>query len=191
MSDPLQTLAALIEEARRSSAQEPDAMALATTTPAGVPSVRVVLCRGVDARGLRFFTNYESRKGIELEANPQAAVAFFWPALRTQVRVEGRVERLSPTESDEYFDQRPRGHRLSALVSAQSRPIASVNALRERARAIAGEYEGRPVPRPDYWGGYLLRPSAIELWKEGSDRLHERVRFERDAKGWQVITLAP
>lgn len=191
MIEPLQKLAALIEEARRSGAPEPEAMALATATAGSAPSVRIVLCRGVDARGLRFFTNYESRKGAELEANPQASVVFFWPALRMQVRVEGRVERLPAAESDDYFDHRPRGHRLSALVSAQSRPIASMDALRERARAIATEYEARPVPRPAYWGGYLLRPSAIEFWTEGSDRLHERVRYERAIGAWQATPLAP
>jgi pyridoxamine 5'-phosphate oxidase len=191
MTDPLERLAASIDEARRSGAPEPDAMALATSTGAAAPSVRIVLCRGVDARGLRFFTNYESRKGAELEANPQAAVVFFWPTLHKQVRVEGRVERLSPAESDEYFDRRPRGHRLSALVSAQSRPIESVSALRDRARALAAQYEGRNVPRPANWGGYLLRPSAIEFWAEGGDRLHERIRFELRPSGWHEMTLAP
>jgi pyridoxamine 5'-phosphate oxidase len=191
MNDPLQRLAALIEEARRRGASEPDAMALATTSRAAAPSVRIVLCRGIDARGLRFFTNYESRKGVELEANALAAVAFFWPELRVQARVEGSVERLAPAESDEYFEHRPRGHRLSALVSAQSRPIASVETLRERARLLEDEYEGRPVPRPEYWGGYLLRPTAIEFWTEGRDRLHERVRFELGAGGWQATPLAP
>jgi pyridoxamine 5'-phosphate oxidase len=166
-------------------------MALATTSRAAAPSVRIVLCRGIDARGLRFFTNYESRKGVELEANARAAVVFFWPELRVQVRVEGNVERLAAAESDEYFEHRPRGHRLSALVSAQSRPIANLEALRERARLLESEYEGRPVPRPEYWGGYLLRPTAIEFWTEGRDRLHERVRFDLDAGGWRATPLAP
>lgn len=191
MIGPLERLASLIDEARRSGAPEPEAMALATATRDAAPSVRIVLCRGVDARGLRFFTNYESRKGTELEANPQAAAVFFWRGLRQQVRVEGKVERLSAAESDEYFEHRPRGHRLSALVSAQSRPIESVGTLREQARALEAEYEGRGIPRPAYWGGYLLRPSAIEFWAEGVDRLHERIRFELGAAGWHGVTLAP
>lgn len=166
-------------------------MALATASRDGQPSVRIVLCRGVDTRGLRFFTNYESRKGVELETNPRAAALFFWRVLGTQVRVEGSVERLPDAESDEYFEHRPRGHRLSALVSAQSRPIESVDELRQRARALATEYEGRPVPRPRYWGGYLLRPAAVEFWTEGSDRLHERIRFELTGGIWQPTPLAP
>jgi pyridoxamine 5'-phosphate oxidase len=193
LPDPLVTLASFIDEATQRGLPEPDAMALATATADGVPSVRVVLCRGVDARGLRFFTNYESRKGIELAANAHAAAVFFWPALDVQVRVEGRAERLAAAESDAYFDHRPRGHRLSAWVSAQSRPIASIEALRERAHELARQYEGREVPRPSYWGGYLLRVSAVEIWRRGADRLHERLRFERWQRdeAWREARLAP
>jgi pyridoxamine 5'-phosphate oxidase len=190
-SDPIGRLAELIEEARRRGVPEPEAMALATATPKGAPSVRVVLCRGIDERGLRFFTNYESRKGAELSANPQMAAVFFWPALDVQVRVEGIAERLTAAESDNYFSARPRGHRLSAWVSAQSRPIGDSDVLRSRARALTLEYEGRDVERPPYWGGYLLRPSAIEIWTRGADRLHERVLFERRAAGWTMSRLAP
>lgn len=191
MTDPLERLAALIEEARRRGAPEPEAMALATATPEGAPSVRIVLCRGVDARGARFFTNYESRKGNELAANAQAAAAFFWPALNIQVRLEGRVERLPAPESDAYFAERPRGHQISAWVSAQSRPIVDVEALRARARDLTEQYAGKEVPRPAYWGGYLLRPAAIELWIRGQDRLHERVVFERDGARWHTTRLSP
>src|SRR5260370_42696567 len=120
---PLETLAAWIEEARERGAAEPESMALSTATPEGVPSVRIVLCRGIDTRGLRFFTNYESRKGAELDRNPHAATAFHWPVLGRQARVEGPVERLSAAESDGYFRERPRGHQLSAWASAQSRPV--------------------------------------------------------------------
>jgi pyridoxamine 5'-phosphate oxidase len=190
-TDPLERLAALIDEARTRGAPEPDAMALATATAAGAPSVRIVLCRGIDARGLRFFTNYESRKGDELGSNPQAAACFFWPALDVQVRAEGPVEKVSPAESDAYFEQRPRGHRLSALVSAQSRPIANLESLRSEAHRVEREYEGKPVPRPAYWGGYRLSPVHMEIWVRGVDRLHERVRYMRRADGWTSERLAP
>jgi pyridoxamine 5'-phosphate oxidase len=153
--------------------------------------VRIVLCRGVDTRGLRFFTNYESRKGEELARNPQAAACFFWPVLDVQLRAEGRVDRLAPGESDAYFENRPRGHRLSAHASAQSRPIESIEALRDHAHRLEAAFEGRPVPRPAYWGGYLLAPHAVEIWTRGADRLHERVRFERDGERWREIRLAP
>jgi pyridoxamine 5'-phosphate oxidase len=191
MTDPLGRLADWIDEARRRGAPEPEAMALATATPTGIPSVRVVLCRGVDARGIRFFTNYESRKGLEISRNPHAAACFFWPILDAQVRVEGSVERLAAAESDAYFDQRPRGHRVSALVSAQSRPIESMEWLRARSRQIAAEYEGRDVRRPDFWGGYLVRATAVEVWMRGADRLHERIRFERRQDAWDSIRLSP
>jgi pyridoxamine 5'-phosphate oxidase len=191
MIDPLARLAALIDDARLRGVAEPDAMALATATPAGVPSVRIVLCRGVDARGLRFYTNYESRKGDELAVNAHAAACFFWPLLDVQFRVEGLVEKLTAAESDAYFERRPRGHRLSAHVSAQSRPITSLEALRERAHQLEGEYEGQAVPRPSYWGGYLLAPAAAEIWIRGADRLHERIRYERRGETWDATPLAP
>jgi pyridoxamine 5'-phosphate oxidase len=190
-TDPLARLSGLIREATERGAPEPDAMALATVSTGGAPSVRIVLCRGVDDRGLRFYTNYESRKGVELAANAHAAAVFFWPMFDVQVRVEGRAERLTDAESDEYFFRRPQGHRLSAWVSAQSRPIASIEALRERARELTREYAGRDVPRPPYWGGYRLNAEAIEIWTRGADRLHERRRFERTAGGWDETRLAP
>jgi pyridoxamine 5'-phosphate oxidase len=166
-------------------------MALATATPEGVPSVRIVLCRGVDSRGLRFYTNYESRKGDEIARNPHGSACFFWPPLDVQLRVEGRIAKLSPEESDAYFERRPRGHRLSALVSAQSRPIESIEALRDEARRVEAAYEGKPVPRPPHWGGYRLTPSAVEIWTRGADRLHERIRFDRDGESWRATRLAP
>jgi pyridoxamine 5'-phosphate oxidase len=188
---PLETLAAWIEEAGERGASEPEAMALATSTLLGIPSVRIVLCRGIDVRGLRFFTNYESRKGAELDRNPRAAVAFHWPVLGRQTRVEGDVERLSPAESDAYFHSRPRGHQLSAWASAQSRPLASQEELRRRMEELASLYHGRDVPRPSYWGGFLLRATAVELWAQGVDRLHDRVRYELDAGAWTAQRLAP
>jgi pyridoxamine 5'-phosphate oxidase len=189
--DPLETLAQWVEEARARGVSEPEAMALATATAAGVPSARIVLCRGIDARGLRFFTNYESRKGVELDSNPHAAATFFWPELERQVRVEGPAERLPAEESDAYFGQRLRGHQLSAWASAQSRPLGSLELLRQLAGELAAQYAGRAVPRPEYWGGYLLRASVVELWTRGRDRLHDRVRYERSGDGWRSEQLAP
>jgi pyridoxamine 5'-phosphate oxidase len=188
---PLEALAAWIEEARERGGSEPEAMALATATPGGMPSVRIVLCRGIDPRGVRFFTNYESRKGKELDQNPHASVAFHWPVLGRQGRVEGDVERLSPAESDAYFRARPRGHQLSAWASAQSRPIASQEELRDRMKELTAQYQGREVPRPSYWGGYLLRPTAVELWAEGPDRIHDRMRHEFHEGTWTSQRLSP
>ncbi len=198
--EPLQTLAEWMEQARQEGAPEPEAMALATATADGAPSVRVVLCRGIDERGLSFYTNYESRKGSELAKNPLAAAVFHWPVLGRQVRVEGRADRLSPAESDAYFAARPRGHRLSACASPQSRPVGSLDELRRRAAELETAYEGREVPRPLYWGGFLLRATAVELWIRGPDRMHDRVRFEREERrqtgqntphSWTARRLAP
>jgi pyridoxamine 5'-phosphate oxidase len=188
---PLETLSAWIEEARERGVPEPEAMALATATPAGIPSVRIVLCRGIDVRGLRFFTNYESRKGKELDGNPRGAVAFHWPVLARQGRAEGEVERLSSAESDAYFHARPRGHQLSAWASAQSRPLASQEDLRRQMDEVTARYSGREVPRPSYWGGFLLRPTAVELWKQGVDRIHDRVRHEFREGVWTPHRLGP
>jgi pyridoxamine 5'-phosphate oxidase len=192
--DPLETVAAWLEEARSRGMPEPEAMALATATPDAWPSVRVVLCRGIDARGLRFFTNYVSRKGIELERNPRAAAVLHWPVLTRQVRVEGLVERLSADESDAYFARRPRGHRLSAWASAQSRPVEGLDELRRNMDEVTARYAGQDVPRPPHWGGFLLRPLAVELWTQGPDRLHERLRYARATTGasaWDVVRLSP
>jgi pyridoxamine 5'-phosphate oxidase len=187
---PLDRAAEWLEEAQRAGLPDPVAMALATATADGAPSARIVLCRGIDARGLRFFTNYESRKAAELDANPRAAVVFHWPGLARQLRAEGRVERLPGAESDEYFAGRPRGHQLSAHASPQSRPIASLDVVRLRAAALDEEL-GHDVPRPAFWGGYRLVPHAIEFWVEGAHRLHDRVRFELEDGAWREERLAP
>ena len=192
---PIERAAAWLDEARAGNGNgtegEPDAMALATVGPDGAPSVRLVLCRFIDARGLRFYTNYESRKALELAANPKAAGVFYWHALGRQLRVEGTVERLSAAESDTYFAARPRGHQLSAMASPQSQPIDSLDELRQRASELDREYAGRDVPRPASWGGYRLVPTAIELWQRGADRLHQRTRFELRGGQWNESQLAP
>jgi pyridoxamine 5'-phosphate oxidase len=162
----------------------PDAIALATATPDGRPSVLMVLLKSADERGFTFFTNYQSRKGRELEANPRAALLFHRPGL--QVRVEGRVERIAPDESDAYWATRPAASRRSAAASRQSQPIAS----REELEAAAAAQPDEP-PRPGDWGGYRLVPDTYEFWRHRDDRLHERHLFRASADGWQVLLLQP
>jgi pyridoxamine 5'-phosphate oxidase len=190
-SPVLMKLAEWLEHARAEREPEPDAMTLATATPDGHPSARIVLCRGIDDRGLRFFTNYDSRKGRELAANPRAALVFHWAALGRQVRLEGAVSRLPPDESDAYFQSRPRGHRLQAHASPQSRPIPSLEAIERAMTEVTARFEHGEVPRPEYWGGFLFAPSAIEFWTKGADRVHERIRHEREGAGWVAVRLAP
>ncbi len=153
--------------------------------------MRFVLCRGVDEAGLRFFTNYESRKGLELEANAQAAAVFHWAASARQVRVEGRVEKLSAEESDAYFRSRPRGSRIASAVSPQSRPIANLEDLYARCADLEARLAGAEVPRPAHWGGYLLRATVVELWRGGPDRLHDREHYVRRGDSWHMTRLAP
>lgn len=189
---PLRTLAAWIAEARAQGVSDPDAMALATATPLGVPSVRIVLCRGLDDDALRFFTNYESRKGIELDTNGHAAAVFHWRELKRQVRVEGTVSRASAAASDAYFGSRPRGNRIASLVSPQSRPITSLAELQAQFAARTAELEGQEeIPRPSHWGGYELRATAVELWIADPVRLHECIRYERLGAEWKGARRAP
>jgi pyridoxamine 5'-phosphate oxidase len=191
-TDPLAQFTRWFEEAQ-AVVPEADAMALATATPDGRPSVRYVLFRGMSDGGLRFFTNLDSRKGDELAANPRAAAAFFWQPLGRQARVEGRIEKLPAAEDDAYFAARPRGHQLAALASPQSRPIGHQELL-ARYAALEAEYAGAPVPRPARWGGFRLVPALIELWQRKDNRLHERTAFVRDgqaAGGWRVEPLGP
>ena len=193
MTDPLVQFEAWYEHAVAAGLpDQPEAMALATTTPAGVPSVRFVLLKGIDERGVEFFGNYESRKGRELAANPRAALAVLWAPLLRQVRLEGTVERLTPEESDAYFATRPRGSRLGAWASAQSTPIPDREFLQARLAEADARYRGEDVPRPPYWGGYRLVPAAIEFWQGRADRLHDREAFTRGADGaWSSVRLSP
>jgi pyridoxamine 5'-phosphate oxidase len=170
----------------------PEAMALATSASDGAPSLRMVLLKGFDERGLVFFSHYTSRKGRELEANPQAALLFHWSPFGRQVRVEGRVERLSGRESDAYFATRPRDAQLGALASRQSEPLASRAELYERLAELEGDLGDGPVPRPPTWGGYLVVPAAWEFWQHRASRLHDRFRYERELEGgWRIDRLFP
>jgi len=167
------------------------AMTLATATRDGRPSARVVLLKSIDERGLVFHTSYESRKGRELEANPFAAVAFHWPHLHRQVRVEGRVERVTAEESDVYFRTRPLARRIAAIASQQSEVIADREALEARVQALVERFRHEPVPRPAHWGGYRIVPDVFEFWQAGQHRLHDRLRYRRDAGAWILERLAP
>jgi pyridoxamine 5'-phosphate oxidase len=189
--DPISTLLAWMSEAEAAGEPLPEAMTLATATKDGVPSARMVLLRGASDGDLRFFTCYESRKAGELEGNPRAALVFHWKSLTRQVRVEGRVERLSPEESDAYFATRPRGSQLSATISPQSRPIASLAELEHARDELDLRLAGKPVPRPANWGGYKIVPHTVELWIGGDHRLHDRFRYERHGAVWTMQRLAP
>ena len=166
--------------------------ALATSTPSGRPSVRIVLVRGLDAEGLVFYTDRESRKGVELQANPHAALTLWWPGLARQVRFEGRADPVDDALSDAYHDARPRGSQLSAAASHQSHPVASREVLEARRRALDEGRPGASIPRPARWGGFRLVPDVVELWQGRPDRLHDRLRYERGTAGdWTVVRLQP
>ena len=189
--DPLALFERWLGEARELSRYDADAMAVATATSDGAPSLRTVLLKGVDARGLTFFTNYSSRKGEELEANPRAAVLFHWPALGRQVRVEGPVVRAGRAETEAYARSRPRASQLSALASPQSRPVPDRAWLERKVAQLDREHAGGELPVRDDWGGYRVEPRAWEFWQNRDNRLHDRFRYERSGGGWRVERLAP
>ena len=190
--NPLDEVRRWYEEAVAAGVPEADAMALATATPDGRPSVRFVLLKGIDERGVRFFTNYRSRKGRELEVNPRAAVTLFWQPLHRSVRLEGPVEQLSAEESDAYYASRPLGARLGAWASDQGQPLPDRSVLDERLREAEQRFADGDVPRPDYWGGYRLRPDVVELWYGRPNRLHDREHFLLQPDGsWRVERLSP
>jgi pyridoxamine 5'-phosphate oxidase len=178
---------------QRAAAHQVDTapVTLATATPEGRPSARMVLLRGVDDRGFMFYTNYTSRKAQELNANPHAALCFHWPTLDEQIRVEGRVERASDEESEAYFAGRPRGSQLGAWASSQSHVLAAREQLEEEYRAVEARFADRTVPRPPFWGGFRIIPTRIEFWYGRPDRLHDRLVYTRDGDGWAIERLYP
>ena len=190
--DPLRQFAAWFGEAGSAGVSAPEAAAVATASPDGVPSMRMVLVKQYDDRGFVFFSNYDSRKGSELAANPHAALLFYWEFLGRQVRIEGAVQRTSRDETATYVRSRPRASQLSALASPQSRPIDSRAALEQRVADLAAAHEGAELPLSDTWGGFRIVPDSFEFWQHRADRLHDRFRYARGQDGgWRVQRLAP
>lgn len=191
-TDPVSFFSKWFTDAEEAAVNEVNAMTLATVDDQSRPHARIVLLKGAGEKGFTFFTNYQSTKGKNLTANPHAALVFFWPELERQVRVEGTVSKASEAESDEYYEHRPRGSRLGAWASPQSTVIESRSILEQKEKELEAQYEGKVIPRPEHWGGYILTPTRIEFWQGRPGRLHDRICFELDSKGcWQKFRLAP
>ena len=193
LNEALATFRDLLDEARASADPEPTAMALATATPDGRPSVRTVLLKGVDPAGFVFFTNYDSRKGGQLEANPQAALLFHWRHIRhqVQVKVEGRIERVAAAESDAYFATRPRMSQIGAWASLQSQELDARATFEARIADYDREFAGGEVPRPPHWGGYRVLPEFVEFWQGRLGRTHDRLCYRRGCSSWDIERLEP
>ena len=189
--DPLVQFRRWFDEAVTALVADANAMSLATAARDAVPSVRTVLLKGVDERGFVFYSNYASRKGMELENNPIAALLFFWRELERQVRVQGAVERVTPEESRTYFHSRPRGSQISAAVSAQSSVVPNRQVLEKAASEMARQFEGKDIPLPPAWGGYRLIPVSFEFWQGRPDRLHDRIAYTREQRAWSIRRLSP
>lgn len=190
-NDPLPRVLEWLDEARTTEPNDPEAMALATVDSRGRPSARMVLLKGVDARGFVFYTNLESQKGREIRENPRAALLFHWKSLRRQIRVEGTVSPVEDAEADEYFASRPRGSRIGAWASAQSRPLEGMFELEKQVAGYTAKFGLGEIPRPPHWSGFSLAPDRIEFWKDGRFRLHERIVHTRDGDSWTVGRLYP
>ena len=188
--NPLSLFQLWFDQAIKAECPEPNSMTLATADAAGNPSARIVLLKGADETGFTFFTNYDSQKGKELTVRPQAALLFHWHELERQVRIKGVVERVSPAESDEYFQSRPAASRIGAWASPQSAEIPNREFLEEAEKRFAADFGDKP-PRPDHWGGYRLRPTEIEFWQGRPSRLHDRIHYQLDGAQWRITRLAP
>ncbi|WP_207421454.1 pyridoxamine 5'-phosphate oxidase [Desertivirga brevis] len=190
--DPISQFSNWFAEAMDAGIFEPNAMTLATASPDGKPSIRIMLLKGFDANGFTFYTNYLSRKGKEIAKNPNASILFFWGELERQVRIEGVLEKVSKEESEQYFHVRPKQSQLGAIVSQQSQEIQSKQLLLEKLQKLEKEYEGKEVPKPSHWGGYILKPQIVEFWQGGAARLHDRIVYKKsDKNNWKIVRLAP
>lgn len=190
--NPIEQFQHWFDETLAAELHEPNAMTIATATREGRPSVRVVLLKGFDERGFVFHTNYQGRKGSELEDNPLCALLFYWGELERQVRIEGTATRVSVEESDEYFKSRPRGGHIGAWASEQSRPITDRAALEKRVGELEEQYQGQEIPRPQFWGGYRVEPESMEFWQGRENRLHDRLLYSVSGGGrWEMKRLQP
>lgn len=189
--DPIQQFERWWNEAITGEVDEANAMTLATATPAGFPSARIVLLKSFDADGFVFFTNYDSKKGVEMAANPQVSLLFFWRELERQVRIDGIVSKVDAAVSDEYYNSRPLGSRIGAIASPQSRVIPHRDFLEEQVKIVAEEYVLTAPSRPEHWGGYIVKPVRLEFWQGRSSRLHDRIQYSQEGSSWKIERLAP
>lgn len=190
-NDPMELFKEWFDQAQKLNVKEPAAVLLATSTTDGKPSLRTMLMKEYDQRGFCFFTNLTSRKGKELLENPQAAMCFYWDAIDRQIRIEGKVERVTEKEADRYFAARSRGSQLGAWSSKQSLAMESDDELPTRVKAITQQFEGQPVPRPPFWSGFRLVPDCIEFWQRGEHRLHKRILYTKLTNSWKIQRLFP
>jgi pyridoxamine 5'-phosphate oxidase len=189
--DPLQQFKKWFEQALEAKLYEPNVMTLATASPSGLPSARIVLLKGFDHEGFTFYTNYDSHKGRELSENPHAALVFFWAELERQVRIEGLVSKIDPQVSNAYFHSRPKGSQIGAMVSPQSQVIKSRIELENHISILKDQYADQVVPRPEHWGGYIVKPTYMEFWQGRPSRLHDRIRYKLVEGNWIIDRLAP
>lgn len=191
-ADPIKQFEVWFNEAQEANAPEPNAMTLSTATPDGRPSARIVLLKGLHPDGFVFYTNYLSRKGKELAKNPNAALTFFWQSQERQVRIEGVIEKISKEQSEKYFHSRPKASQIGAVASPQSQEIPDREAFEKKWDELSAEYTDKEVPKPSFWGGYILKPRLIEFWQGRRSRLHDRILYKKvDNKSWKKVRLAP